>query len=468
MLNDGDPAHPLLSATGFGCSLASAVWLLPLGHPLQRDPLMLLIVGTIGVAAGRMLLFAMGRRPLAAATSLLVLACITAIRVRVERGTWSGLPVSLLPLTALAMIGWIPGSSASPRWGARAPWVPRPPDQPSRPADLATASSLLADGFPMEVTDVFFGRWAVLGGRLLPNADPGGQSRIHLALDTWSRGRQVVAKLPRPEQARLSMMCLAHEAELLRLCRGSPHVVTLLDCGLDPGSDIFVVILARHGRGSLAHYLRTASAFPLGLAVAIVEDLLRGVIDLHEHCGQPIVHGDLNPRNLLRRDHSQAQTHPTVVICDLGMARRDAGNAAENQTAAIGLAYSPWYAAPELLNGPTDWGLEADIYGAAAVLYELVTGQAPLRRESAWLCRDFETLTHEGVLPASAGAVNPDLPGDLVDLLDHCLAVRPRERPGTAGDVLACLRRARRGFEDLSIPFAALRRWDGPIWLRSA
>jgi hypothetical protein len=71
------------------------------------------------------------------------------------------------------------------------------------------------------------------------------------------------------------------------------------------------------------------------------------------------------------------------------------------------------------------------------------------------------------VTPASAGAVNPDLPNGLVDLLDRCLATRPGDRPPTARCMLRELEPVTGGFEDLRIPFGRLR-WERPTGRRSA
>jgi serine/threonine protein kinase len=102
-----------------------------------------------------------------------------------------------------------------------------------------------------------------------------------------------------------------------------------------------------------------------------------------------------------------------------------------------------------------------------AVLYELVTGQPPLRRESVRLGGDFAALVRGGVAPASAGAVNPDLPDGLVDLLDRCLATHPGDRPPTARSMLRELELVTGGLEGLRIPFGRLRP-ERPTRRRSA
>jgi serine/threonine protein kinase len=466
MLSGEDPAHPLLCAVGFGGAVASVAWLLPPGHPVQPDPLVLVIVGVAAAAAGVLLLVAGHWRAVAAISSALVLVCFAAIRRRADQGTWSGLPLPLVPVAVLAMLSWV----SRPRRGRLPPGGGGPTRLAGLPqerwgapgADRGTTTVGLS---PAEVTEVVRDRWAVLGGRLLPDADLSGHSRVHPALDLWRPGRLVVVKLPKPEHGQQGRLRLAREAELLRACGGSRRVVRLIDGGPDPRRGTFAVVLAHHPGGSLARLLATASGFRLGWALAIAGSALRGLVDLQERCGRPIVHRDVNPRNLLLDGSPNGR--PAVVLCDLGMALRVPGDPGDHDAVTVGLVYSPWYGAPELLREPGPRGLEIDTYGIGAVLYELVTGQPPLRRESVRLGGDFAALVRGGVAPASAGTVNPDLPNGLVDLLDRCLAARPGDRPPTARSMLRELELVTGGFEDLRVPFGRLRA-ERPTRRRSA
>jgi serine/threonine-protein kinase len=470
-LSDDGPAHRFLSAVGFGCSVAAATSLLPADHPFQRDPLTLVLIGIAGVVAGGMLLYALPWRAVAMATSILLAACFAAIRVRVDRGTWSGLPLPLLPLTALAITSWIPRSrrraaGQPPTWDDWAP-IRRSPEGGWERLGDPPGWYRVPGGSPMRVTGMLGDRWALLGGQRLPDADPGGHSRVCLVLDTRRAGRLAVAKLPSREHVRQSAARLVREAELLRACGASRHVVTLLDSGIDVQSGSPFVIVALYRYGSLARLLSAVSGFPLGWAVAITEAILRGLVDLQEHAGRPIAHRDLNPRNVLLASDPATEPHPAVVLCDLGMARRVQAGAGRHDAVTVGPVYSPWYGAPELVRDWPNWGLEVDTYGVGSILYEFVTGQPPLRRESVRFGRSFTALVHGGVRPASAGAMNRWLPDGIVDLLDRCLATRPGDRPSTAREVLARLQWASRGVEELPIPFADLRR-RGLTRLRSA
>jgi serine/threonine protein kinase len=362
-----------------------------------------------------------------------------------------------VPVVVLTMLSWVP------RW--RGPLPPAGGGDPTLLVGLPQEPGTTTVGlWPAGVSEVVRDRWAVLGEQPPLDADAAGHSRVRPALDLWRPGRLVVVKLPKPEHGEQGRLRLVREAELLRACVGSRRVVRLIDAGPDHRRGTFAVILAYHPDGSLARLLATTSGFRLGWALAIGKSALRGLIDLQEHCGRPMVHRDVNPRNLLLDGSPDGR--PAVVICDLGMALRVPGDPG-NDAVTVGLVYSPWYGAPELLREPSARALEIDAYGMGAVLYELVTGQPPLRRESARLGADFATLVRRGVAPASAGALNPDLPNGLVDLVDRCLATHPGDRPPTARSLLRELELVTGGFEDLRVPFGRLRS-DRPTRRRSA
>jgi hypothetical protein len=164
---------------------------------------------------------------------------------------------------------------------------------------------------------------------------------------------------------------------------------------------------------------------PLDLQTAarIVAGITRGLAFAH---ARGIVHRDLKPRNILLTDTLEPK------IGDWGLAKFLSGTAATDLH-----GFSPSYAAPEQVD-PRRYGepgVHTDVYGAGAILYELVTGRPP--------------FTGEGVAEITGRILNTDpvrpsilnpaaAPVDTVIM--RCLEKEPERRYPTAGDLERDLR----------------------------
>ena len=170
------------------------------------------------------------------------------------------------------------------------------------------------------------------------------------------------------------------EARLLRRIR-SPHVITVYDIGeTDSGQPYFVMEYAV--RGTLAARLDAAREAGLRPSTddvrAVADALSQGLRELH---AQGIVHRDVKPGNLLLRasgalDHEPralVQPDETIMLGDLGLAK-----IIEEHTRHLTIGGGTLgYAAPEQLEPNARVDQRADVFGATAVLAEVVTGRIP-------------------------------------------------------------------------------------------
>ncbi len=167
------------------------------------------------------------------------------------------------------------------------------------------------------------------------------------------------------------------EARLVAHIR-HPNVVPSLDVVTTEG-EVFLVMEYVHGE-SLAKVWRAMRAAQRDLepriAAAIMTGVLRGLHAAHEATGEggeslQIVHRDVSPQNIL------VSVDGTARVLDFGVAKA-AGRVHTTQEGHIKgkLAYMP----PEQLHG-TPVTRTADVYAAAVVLWELLTGQRAFRRE---------------------------------------------------------------------------------------
>ncbi|WP_437931640.1 protein kinase [Sorangium sp. So ce291] len=265
----------------------------------------------------------------------------------------------------------------------------------------------------------------------------GGMASVHFARLVGAHGfaRTVAIKRLHPQFARdpeFSSMLL-DEARLAVRIR-HPNVVTTLD-SVQADGELFVVMEYIAGE-SLSSLLRETGRrgvrVPQPVVASILAGALAGLHAAHEATaedGAPlqIVHRDVSPQNILVGDDGIAR------VLDFGIARATV----RSQVSRVGqLKGKLSYMAPEQLRGaPVD--RRADIYAAAVVLWEVLTG----RRLFTGEC-DAEIFGRilEGVIqPPSAFG---DVPPALDAVVQRGLEKDPDRRYATALEMAAALEEA--------------------------
>lgn len=245
----------------------------------------------------------------------------------------------------------------------------------------------------------------------------GGMGTVYRAADL-RLSRQVALKVLAPEliahpTARRRM---AQEANALARIE-HPNVVRVLDV-FDEGA-LMVLVLELVTGGDLGGRIR-GGAMPVADAAAMLAGMLGGLGAIH---AAGLVHRDIKPDNVLL---SVAQV---PKLTDLGVARDTQAVQKTQLGARIG---TPEYMSPEQAQGiPVD--LRSDLYAAALVFYEMLTGRLPF------------TGTTELDLLAARVQRDPDLtalPGDAavyLGFLTKSLAREPSDRFADSAEMAAAL-----------------------------
>ena len=224
-----------------------------------------------------------------------------------------------------------------------------------------------------------------------------------VALKIVPEGRGMSARVVREVQAAAA---LSH-----------PNIVALYDWFGD-GESSFIVWELVEGE--------SLDRLPLSLGdtdvVAVGAELLEGLAYAHS---QGIVHRDVKPQNVM------LDTEGHVKVMDFGIALLLNTDTLTKEGDVVGTVA---YMSPEQASGRRV-GPPSDVYSAGMLLYELLAGEHPLRGDTP-----AETLANVAAARLPSLAVpRPDLPDDLVELIDDACAPRPGDRP-TAADLAVALR----------------------------
>lgn len=134
-----------------------------------------------------------------------------------------------------------------------------------------------------------------------------------------------------------------------------------------------------------------------------------------------ILHRDLKPQNVLIDERGRPR------VTDFGLAKSTGEDSGLTQTGAV--MGSPSYMPPEQATGRHDQvGPHSDVYSLGAILYQLLTGQAPFVGETP--LGTLRKVVEEDPVPPSKH--NPLAPPDLETICLKCLEKKPERRYSTA------------------------------------
>jgi serine/threonine-protein kinase len=208
-----------------------------------------------------------------------------------------------------------------------------------------------------------------------------------------------------------------------------PNIVAIYEYGED-GDAVFIAMECVPGRSLRDHlvagYRPELKAFP-----EILDQLLEGLEYSHS---RGVIHRDIKPGNVLISEMG------TAKISDFGIARLE-----QSHLTLMGeVLGTPYYMAPEQFDGQTA-DERSDVYSAAVIVYEVLTGRRPFEGQGAALMRQI--LEAPPPLPST---LEPRLPKEMDRVLLKALAKRPEDRFRSARQFLEALHLA---FDDK--PFAA-------------
>jgi serine/threonine-protein kinase len=271
---------------------------------------------------------------------------------------------------------------------------------------------------------------SVIGGRyeVLSKVAKGGMGTIYEVRNT-KLGRTFALKTITAEAAQDPEVLARFRREADVVANLShPNIVEVVDWDqLDDGAPFLVMEYLRGE--TLARRLFEIGALSWPQVARICDQVLSALSVAH-HAG--VIHRDLKPDNIFLATDDAGEEY--VKLLDFGISKiRDSQTFATTDARMLG---TPAYMAPEQAEGQHDAiGPATDVWAMGAIIYEMITGTVAFNAPStpAILYR----VCHGR--PTPANELRPDIPLELVELLDW--TIDPKLRLGDVDELRDELRR---------------------------
>jgi serine/threonine protein kinase len=202
-----------------------------------------------------------------------------------------------------------------------------------------------------------------------------------------------------------------------------PNIVSVFDSGQDDG--IAYLVMEFIQGEDLKQHLECGARFSVRSSIVMLHELLMALDHAHR---QNVVHRDIKPANMMM------EVTGRIKLTDFGVARIQEPNET-NLTQVGGAVGTPKYMSPEQAKGLRG-DSRSDVFSAAVVLYELLTGTLPFNGENQFVVI-HQIVGHEPTAPSS---LNPEVPIAMDDVIARAMAKNPDERYATARDFAVALR----------------------------
>jgi len=254
--------------------------------------------------------------------------------------------------------------------------------------------------------------------RLTKRLGGGGMGDVFLAEHEMLK-RPCVVKLIRPDKVGDEKTLARFQREVQATARLSHwNTVEILDYGRTEDGTFYYVMEYLPGM-TLAEMVKSHGPLPPERVIYLLLQVCDALQEAHQAA---LVHRDVKPENIVIAQ--RGGVYDVAKILDFGLVEPITSQRGPRATTDAFIAGSPLFMSPEQAAGSAVADPRTDIYSLGAVTYYMLTGRPPF--VGGRLVELVDAHAHQEPIPPSQH--NPEVPGDLEQVIHRCLAKDPADR----------------------------------------
>jgi hypothetical protein len=258
----------------------------------------------------------------------------------------------------------------------------------------------------------------------------GGMGRVYRAHHALLK-RPTAVKIIKPELVTEQTKAWFEREVTLAGKLTHPNTIEIYDFGSTGEGQFYCAMELLRGL-TLSQVLLIEGKLPLARALHVLRQTAASLAEAHEI---GLVHRDIKLHNVMLCFLGGEADF--VKVLDFGLAKQSEGAGAESHTASsFNIAGTPLFMAPERLKPPYACDARCDVYSLGVVAFKLLTGRDLFTAQS-----DLEMFNHAlySVPQRASESLGEAIPAELDELIFHCLAKSPNDRPRDAAEVVEVL-----------------------------
>ena len=284
----------------------------------------------------------------------------------------------------------------------------------------------------------------------------GGMGKVELCLDTALNREVAVKRILAKKLTKDKIQRFQREMELTAKLYRHPGVIKAFDLGRDSQDNLYFVMEVVNGveLSGIIEDLKSGKKKRRHSLPNLVELFIKSLDAIKYMHDQDVIHRDLKPDNIMIDE-----AYGNVKIMDLGLAKsigeeeieRESSDDIETadvrrtnifKTIEGNIMGTPVYMSPDQATDSTTVDFRADVYSMGAILYEILTGEVPIRGRTP-LNTLHMILNDDIVPPIKKKKTLFDVPPELNAICMKALSKDPKYRYKTVEDFAEDLRRYR-------------------------